>query len=57
MTFYVNEYCYVGMDYQGDPDLPLPADVQWGDIGMLSYFFFLIYVIVFMVFKLTNMCA
>ena len=26
VTFCVNEYCYVSMDYQGDLDLPLPMD-------------------------------
>jgi hypothetical protein len=40
VTFCINEYCYAGMDYRGDPDLPLPVDAQWGDIGMSSYFLF-----------------
>ena len=57
ITFCVDEYCYVGMDYRGDPDLPLPADAQWGDIGMSSDFCFLICVIFLMVFKSTNMCV
>jgi hypothetical protein len=39
ITFCVNEYCYAGMDFHGDPDLPLPADTQWGDIGMNSFCF------------------
>lgn len=38
VTFCIDEYYYVGMDYHGDPDLPLPTDAQWGDIGMISVF-------------------
>lgn len=38
MTFYVDEYCYTGMDYHDDPNLPLLADAQWGDIGMILVF-------------------
>ena len=38
VTICVDEYCYAGMDYHGDPDLPLLADAQWGDIGMISIF-------------------
>ena len=40
VTFCVNEYCYAGMDYQGDLNLPLPVDAQWGDIGMFLVFAF-----------------
>lgn len=40
VTFCIDEYCYAGMDYRGDPNLPLPADAQWGDIGMISIFVF-----------------
>ena len=29
----VEDYAYVGMDFTGDPDLPLPPGEQWGDIG------------------------
>ena len=29
----VEDYAYVGMDFNGDPDLPLPPSGQWGDIG------------------------
>ena len=29
----VEDYAYVGMDFTGDPDLPLPPGGQWGDIG------------------------
>ena len=28
-----SEYPYAGMDFQGDPDLVLPAGEQWGTIG------------------------
>lgn len=28
-----DEYPYAGMDFQGDPDLVLPAGEQWGVIG------------------------
>ena len=40
VTFCVDEYCYEGMDFRRDPDLPLLADAQWGDIGMNSFFVF-----------------
>ena len=39
ITFCVDEYCYARMDFHGDPDLPLLADTQWGDIGMNSFCF------------------
>ena len=29
----VEEYAYVGTDFSGDPNLPLPHSGQWGDIG------------------------
>ena len=29
----VEDYAYVGTDFTGDPDLPLPPGGQWGDIG------------------------
>ena len=29
----VGYYDYVGTEFTGDPDLPLPPGVQWGDIG------------------------
>ena len=40
----IKDYDYAGTDFQGDPDLPLPADAQWGDIGKknaqdVDYFF------------------
>lgn len=56
MTYCVNEYCYADMDYRGEPDIPLPVDVQWGDIGILSFFFFHIYDFLWCT-SLTNMCA
>ena len=29
----VEDYTYVGIDFSGDPDLPLPPGAQWGNIG------------------------
>ena len=29
----VEDYAYVGTDFSGDPDLPLPPGWQWGHIG------------------------
>ena len=29
----VEGYAYVGTDFSGDPDLPLPPGGQWGDLG------------------------
>jgi hypothetical protein len=29
----VNDYAYVGLEFQGDPDLALPEGAQWGDLG------------------------
>ena len=29
----VEDYAYAGIDFSGDPDLPLPPGGQWGDIG------------------------
>ena len=29
----VEDYTYAGMDFTGDPDLPLPPGGHWGDIG------------------------
>ena len=49
VTFCIDEYYYAGMDFCGDLDLPLPADAQWGDIGMIS-FFFLPFVFVFCIY-------
>lgn len=39
VTFCVDEYYYARMDFHGDPDLPLSADAQWGDIGVISFLF------------------
>ena len=35
----------MGMDFRGDLDLPLPVDAQWGDIGMNSFLFFVLFLI------------
>jgi hypothetical protein len=29
----VDDYAYVGLDFRGDPDLVLPEDAQWGELG------------------------
>jgi hypothetical protein len=29
----IDDYAYVGLDFQGDLDLVLPEDTQWGDLG------------------------
>ena len=29
----VEDYAYAGTDFRGDPDLQLPPDEQWGDMG------------------------
>ena len=29
----VEDYANAGIDFTGDPDLPLPPRGQWGDIG------------------------
>jgi hypothetical protein len=38
----VDDYAYAGLDFRGDPDLALPEDTQWGDLGKkFSHFLFL----------------
>jgi hypothetical protein len=37
----VDEYGYAGLDFRGDPDLVLPEDAQWGELGKYTHFFFL----------------
>jgi hypothetical protein len=29
----IEDYAYAGLDFRGDPDLALPEDAQWGNIG------------------------
>jgi hypothetical protein len=29
----VDDYAYAGLDFRGDPDLVLPEDAQWGELG------------------------
>ena len=29
----IEDYAYVGTDFRGDPELPLPLGERWGDIG------------------------
>ena len=28
----VEDYAYMGTEFKGDPNLPLPPDAQWGNI-------------------------
>jgi hypothetical protein len=37
----VDDYAYARLDFQGDPDLVLPEDAQWGDLGKKYTIFFL----------------
>lgn len=39
----LTEYPYSGMDFRGDPDLPLPTGAMWGAIGKLFDQMFLIF--------------
>jgi hypothetical protein len=48
----VDDYAYAGLDFRGDPDLALPEDAQWGDLGkkytqflFLNVFYFLFFII------------
>jgi hypothetical protein len=29
----IEDYAYANLDFRSDPDLALPEDTQWGDIG------------------------
>jgi hypothetical protein len=29
----IDDYACAGFDFRGDPDLALPKDAQWGDLG------------------------
>lgn len=29
----IKDFLYVGMDYRGDTDIPLPIRTQWSDLG------------------------
>ena len=53
----VDDYAYAGLDFRGDPDLALPEDAQWGDLGkkntnflFLNVFEFLSYLNVFFIY-------
>ena len=35
----VDDYSYAGLDFQGDLDLDLYEDTQWGDLGKKYTFF------------------
>jgi hypothetical protein len=36
----VDDYAYAGLDFRGDPDLVLPEDAQWGELGKKYTHFF-----------------
>ena len=49
----IDDYPYVAIDFHGDPDIPLPPGVAYGDIGNESqthFLSFLNYLIFFCVF-------
>jgi hypothetical protein len=48
----IEDYVYVGLDFRGDPDLSLPEDAQWGDIGKKYTNFYLF--ICFCIFIILN---
>jgi hypothetical protein len=37
----VDDYAYAELDFQGDPDLVLPEDAQWGELGKKYTHFFI----------------
>jgi len=39
----VDDYPYAGLDFRGDPDLVLPPNAAWGEIGEKKFFFLLFY--------------
>jgi hypothetical protein len=45
----LDDYPYAGIDFRGDPDMPLPPGATYGDIGMsnvFKYFIFLYFCII-----------
>ena len=48
----IEDYAYVVLDFRGDPDLALPKDAQWGDIGKKYTNFYLL--ICFCIFIILN---
>jgi hypothetical protein len=48
----VDDYAYAGLDFRGDPDLVLPEDAQWGELGKkYTLFSFLNVFMNFIIFK------
>jgi hypothetical protein len=48
----VDDYAYARLDFQGDPDLVLPEDAQWGELSKkLTIFSFLNIFVNFIIFK------
>jgi hypothetical protein len=56
----IEDYAYAGLDFRGDPDLILPEDTQWGDIGKkvtnFSSFKMFLYFIILNVFWFCTFC-
>jgi hypothetical protein len=53
----VDDYAYVGLDFRGDPDLALPEDAQWGDLGKkYTFFHFLNVFVSFIICKCFYVC-
>jgi hypothetical protein len=50
----VDDYAYAGLDFRGDPDLALPEDAQWGDLGKKYTHFLFLNVFVLYVYPKTN---
>jgi hypothetical protein len=42
-VIFVEDWPYAGIDFRGDPDMPLPAGEQWDDGGMTLDFFIFVY--------------
>ena len=59
-VIFVEDWPYAGIDFRGDPDMPLPAGEQWDDGGKsldLFYFHFCDVFVFFHVHALINAYA
>jgi hypothetical protein len=43
----LDDYPYAGIDFKGDPDMPLPPGTTYRDIGMSNFFKYFIFFFVF----------
>ena len=55
----IEDYAYVGKNFIGDPDLPLPLGAHWGDIGkkqnpkiMIMFLYFLYFMFLYFLYFL-----